>query len=150
MSRCNKTHLLEAAVRGETPLEPLEAHAEDCPRCRHELRWLETERKLFRERAAREEVELLWEGVEKSGVLRRRAGARRTLFALAAGLLLVVGAGRLAVTAPSSSAAMDASVSEQLEGLMTENAFSPERAELCSRAEQGIGFHCGGYVLASR
>ncbi len=150
MSRCNKTHLLEGAVRGEQPLEPLVEHAQDCPRCRHELQWLETERKLFRERAAREEVEQLWAGMAKRGVVAPRRSARRALLALAAGLLMVVGASRMAGHLPSSSADRDASVSDRFEALMTENAFSPERAELCSRADGTIGFHCGGYVLASR
>lgn len=147
MSRCNKTHLLEAAVAGETPDHALREHAEHCARCRHELHWLETERKVFRERAAREEVEALWQGTQRRRGSRRALG--RALLGLAAAVLVVIGGGAF-VRVPSTESGRDASVSEAFEAMMTENAFSAERAELCSRADRGIGFHCGGYVLASR
>lgn len=151
MSRCGKTHLLEAAVLSETPDDGLRAHAAQCPRCRHELNWLQAEQRLFRERAAREEVRGLWKGVaHRTGVEPQPHRVSRALVGLAAAVLLVLGAGRLLV-APASSGGLDASVAareEAFEALMTENAISQERAELCSRFEQGIGFHCG-YVPAS-
>jgi hypothetical protein len=149
MSRCQKTHLLDAAVAQETPDEALREHAEHCPRCRHELNWLETERKLFRERAAREEVEALWQGTMRRSPRAPRRALRRAAAGFAAAVLIVVGAGRVVLSLPASESGRDASVTERIEALMTENAFSAERAELCSRPE-GIGFHCGGYVLASR
>ncbi len=149
MSRCGKTHLLEAVVQGEVPGDDLRAHAEHCPRCRHELNWLETEQGLFRQRAAREEVSALWKGVAaRTGVAPRRS-INRALVGLAAALFVVLGVGRVFVAGPSSSSGRDASVAVSVEAFMTENAISQERADLCSRsAEQGIGFHCG-YVPAS-
>ncbi|MCA3012379.1 MAG: hypothetical protein INH41_08265 [Myxococcaceae bacterium] len=151
MSRCGKTHLLEAAVLGEGPDEALREHARACARCRHELAWLDTEVRVFRERAARDEVQHLWRGVAaRTGAPARRAGLNRVLLGLAAGLLLVLGVGRLVVPAPRSSG-RDASIvveGEALDGLSTENAFTAAAPEPCSRAGQGIGFHCG-YVPAS-
>jgi hypothetical protein len=148
MSRCGKTHLLERAVLGEVPDEALREHAAGCPRCRHELAWLETETRLFRERAARDEVQHLWQGVAaRTEVPRRRPGISRALVGLAAGLLVVLGVGRVFIHAPSSSSGRDASI--VVEGaLMTENAFTAAQDDLCSRPGQGIGFHCG-YVPAS-
>lgn len=151
MSRCGKTHLLDAAVQGELPDEALREHAAHCPRCRHELHWLETERRLFRERAARDEVQQLWKGVaQRTGSEPRpRRVLNRALVGVAATLLVMLGVGRLLVGAPVSSAGLDASIVAH-ESAITENAFSPERGELCSRPEQGIGFHCGYLTLASR
>lgn len=149
MSRCGKTHLLEAVVQGELPGDDLRAHAEHCPRCRHELNWLETEQGLFRQRAAREEVSALWKGVAARTSAAPRRSINRALVGLAAALFLVLGVGRVFVAAPSSNGGRDASVAVSVEEFMTENAISQERADLCSRsAEQGIGFHCG-YVPAS-
>lgn len=149
MSRCGKTHLLEAVVLGEIPGDELRAHAEHCPRCRHELNWLETEQGLFRQRAAREEVSELWKGVAaRTGVEPRRRSVNRALVGLAAAVFVMLGVGRVFVAAPSSSSGRDASVAISTDELMTENAISEERADLCSRSEQGIGFHCG-YVPAS-
>lgn len=152
MSRCGKTHLLEAAVQGELPDEALREHAETCPRCRHELHWLEAERRLFRERAARDEVQSLWKGVAQRTVAEpRRRAFNRALVAIAATLFVVLGVGRVILGAPVSSSGIDASIVASADdfddALVTENAFSAERAELCSRA-QGIGFYCG-YVPAS-
>lgn len=150
MSRCGKTHLLDGAVQGELPDDALREHARSCARCRHELNWLETEQRLFRERAARDEVQHLWRGVaERAGFEPRRRRLNRVLVGLAAALFVVLTAGRIALSLPSSASGRDASISvESFEALVTENAFSPERAELCSRVDQGIGFHCG-YVPAS-
>jgi anti-sigma factor RsiW len=157
MSRCGKTHLLERAVLGEVPDEALREHAEQCPRCRHELAWLDTEVRLFRERAARDEVQHLWRGVAARTVTpARRPGLSRVLVGLAAGLLVVLGVGRVFMHAPASSSGRDASIiadSAALEALMTENAFTAADEDRCSRPGQGIGFHCGyvpASVLASR
>lgn len=154
MSRCGKTHLLESAVQGELPDDALREHAAHCPRCRHELNWLETERRLFRERAARDEVQQLWQGVAaRTGAEpRRRRVLNRTLVGVAATLLFMLGVGRLVLGLPGSSSGLDASIvaGSEESGLVTENAFSLERGELCSRPEQGIGFHCGYVTLASR
>ncbi len=151
MSRCGKSHLLDAAVQGEIPDEALRDHAQTCPRCRHELNWLEAERRLFRERAARDEVQSLWKGVaQRTATEPRRRAFNRALVAVAATLFVVLGVGRVLLGAPASSSGLDASIisAEDFDdALVTENAFSPERAELCSRA-QGIGFYCG-YVPAS-
>lgn len=150
MSRCGKTHLLEAVVQGELAGDELRAHAEHCPRCRHELNWLETEQGLFRQRAAREEVSALWKGVAARTQPRRRS-VNRALVGLAAALFVMLGVGRVFIGGPSSSSGRDASVAISagaFDLLMTENAISQERADLCSRSEQGIGFHCG-YVPAS-
>lgn len=153
MSRCGKTHLLEGAVHDGLRDEALRAHAERCPRCRHELNWLLTEQKLFRARAARDEVQALWGDVARRTGASRRPSVSRALVGVAAAFLLLAGGGRALLALPGSSSGHDASVAsvagEAFEALMTENAISQERAELCSRAEQGIGFHCG-YVLASR
>lgn len=149
MSRCGKTHLLEAAVHGEFPDEALRAHAAHCPRCRHELQWLETERRLFRERTARDEVQHLWKGLAPRVVPGPRRGVNRALVGIAAALFVVLGGGRLLLGAPVSSAGLDASIVAET-GPVTEGAFSPERGELCSRPVEGIGFHCGYLTLASR
>ncbi|MBL8919101.1 MAG: hypothetical protein JNJ54_09600 [Myxococcaceae bacterium] len=149
MSRCGKTHLLDAAVQGELPDEALREHAAHCPRCRHELQWLETERRLFRERAARDEVQHLWKGVVPRVEPGPRGRLNRALVGVAATLLLLLGGGRLLLGAPVSSAGLDASIVAEA-GPVTEGAFSPERGELCSRPVEGVGFHCGYLTLASR
>lgn len=152
MSRCGKTELLEAAVHHEVHDDALREHASQCARCRHELRWLETEQRLFRERAARDEVQMLWRGVEAKVAPKR--GINRALVGLAAAVLVVLSAGRLMVGAPLSASGSDAAITpESVEAFMTENAFSAERSELCSKAGGGIGFYCGyaaRSVLASR
>lgn len=152
MSRCGKTHLLDAAVQGELPDEALREHAAHCARCRHELQWLETERRLFRERAARDEVQQLWKGVaERTGSEPRpRRVLNRALVGVAATLLVMLGVGRVVIGPPVSSAGRDASIVVEETAPMTEGALSVERGDLCSRPEQGIGFHCGYLALASR
>jgi hypothetical protein len=109
MSRCGKTELLEAAVQTGTPDEGLREHARHCPRCRHELNWLETERRLFRERAARDEVQQLWKGVAHRTAAPRRRAFGRALVGVAATLLVVLGAGRTLLQ-QRSSGGLDASI----------------------------------------
>ena len=65
MSRCGKTEHLEAMVMGELNLAhttELELHTSKCAVCHHELNWLRSERVLFEQRLAREQVQQLWEG----------------------------------------------------------------------------------------
>ena len=63
MSRCGRTSQMEAMVLGELSApEALELrnHARSCQVCRHELRWAETEKTLFTQRAVRDEVRGMW------------------------------------------------------------------------------------------
>ncbi len=160
MSRCGRAHTLEAAVMGEAPDEALRAHAQSCPRCRHELRWLETEQALFRQRAARDEVQQLWQGVaSRAGVTSRRRALNRVLVGVAAAVFVMVGVGRVLVAFPRSSAGNDASVvmtaDERAlfdgEEKVLSEATSSDRGsiELCSRNLSAIGFHCGNALAAS-
>lgn len=150
---CGRTHLLEAAVAGETPraLElELRAHANTCARCRHELNWLDTEQKLFRERAGRDEVAELWKGVATRSGLERPRKWSRVFVALAASVLAVLGASRLAMH-PVSSSGADASVAVEQELSESElmSVISLASEDMCSRLPDGMGFHCGPAVPAS-
>ncbi len=166
MSKCGRTHLLDAMSAGEVApaLEvELRAHATTCARCHHELSWLESERQLFRHRAGRDEVQALWRGVEqRSPSLRApsskpRAGLARLLVSLAAGLVMVVGLGQLAVRASVAGEVL-MSQSHQSDELLQStdqvSAFmSSEDPQPCSKLTPGLGFHCGSAqinVLASR
>jgi hypothetical protein len=160
MSRCGRAHTLEAAVLGEVPDEALRQHAQSCPRCRHELRWLETEQGLFRQRAARDEVQQLWQGVAtRAGVTSRRRSINRVLVGVAAALCVMVVAGRVLVAFPRSSAGRDASVvmtaderalfDGESKVLSETSSSDPAPIELCSRNLSAIGFHCGNALTAS-
>jgi hypothetical protein len=151
MSACGRTHLLDAVVAGEAPVAlclELRAHAAHCPRCRHELNWLESEKQLFRQRAGRDEVSHLWKGVaQRSGIAPSRPWPR-VFAALAATLALAVGVGRLATSrtaSPQGTEPGDALQSEQLESAAAASDF---RAA-CSTLPTGLGFHCGPAVPAS-
>ncbi len=158
MSQCGRTHLLDAMTAGEVApaLEiDLRAHASACARCRHELNWLESEQRLFRHRAGRDEVQQLWQGIERRTPRLRTRGISRMLVALAAALLLVLGVGRLAVTAPGAPAMAagtdDSMLLQSVEG--GSEPMSSEDPQICSRLTPGLGFHCGTVqtsVLASR
>jgi len=152
MSRCGKTNHLEAMVAGElgTTFErELRAHATTCTRCRHELNWLESERRLFRQRASREEVSELWQGVAQRSGLRPGRPWVRVMVALAACLLVVLGLGRLSVSShrPQPVNELSGGVSDWSEGGFS----SLESAEpaACSTLPEGLGFHCGPAVPAS-
>jgi hypothetical protein len=96
MKVCLPRERLEAAVLGEEPealLEDIEVHAEGCARCRHELSWLRTEVAMFSQRAAREEVGRLWEGVVSKRDDQRPRRVTRTLLALAASVFVAVSFG---------------------------------------------------------
>lgn len=119
MKSCLSRERLEAAVLGETPealLLDIEAHAETCARCRHELSWLRTEVGLFSQRAAREEVNRLWEGVAREQHARRPRRLSRALLAVAASVLIAVSlGGRLTLGQRSHAHASDDSVPMSLE-----------------------------------
>lgn len=149
MSRCGRTSQLEAVVAGEASpalCAEVRAHATQCPLCRHELNWLESEQALFRQRAGRDEVARLWDGLSARQGLGHERHWGRVLVAMAAAAVLVLFAGRLA-WAPR------AVVAEEL--LETDALMSPALtldegdAVPCSRLPSGVGFQCT-QVLASR
>lgn len=154
MSPCGRTHQLEAVVLGESSVvaaAELRAHAQHCPRCRHELNWLETESTLFRQRAGRDEVAHLWAGVATRSQLEAPRPWVRMLTALAAAAVLVLFAGRAVSVRGPSLATAQAFAQEALE---TDALMSPalfvEGTEPCSKLPSGLGFHCSAPVLASR
>lgn len=158
MSACGKTTSLDALARGELPpaqaLE-LRTHAAQCARCRHELNWLESEAALFRQRASRDEVRHLWEGValssKRPAVDPRRT--RRVLVSLAASLLLVAGLSRLTPAPPHASGGFDASSAgwnaEQVSEALSSENVGVGSSPMCSQLPEGWGFWCGPAVPAS-
>jgi hypothetical protein len=108
--------------------------------CRHELNWLESEAALFRQRAGRDEVAHLWEGVQaRSKPVAHPWPKMFAALAAAAALLLV--------TLPSRH--VESSGEEVLE---SDALMSPALSfdEPCSRLPSGVGFTCQPSVLASR
>lgn len=115
MSSCNHDDLLELA-RGDLPprrAAEIESHAAECAECARELRWLRTERALFRTHEVAPSSDV-WERIEQrvSGDLERRRARRQrllqigsgaTVVAAAAGLLLTLWVQGSTKTAPSSS-----------------------------------------------
>ncbi len=157
---CGRTHLLEAMVQGELAqaiADELRLHAASCAKCHHELNWLLTEKKLFRTRSGREEVQHLWAAVSQR-VSPQPPPRRwsRVALAFAASLLAVVGGHEMSRRSPQSSSGVDASIVLQSEPLESEPMMSNDVAtdEACSRLPSGLGFHCGPAlpmsVLASR
>jgi hypothetical protein len=131
---------LEAAVLGEAPggrLTDYEAHADACPRCRHELNWLRSEVAMFSQRHAREEVSRLWEGV----VLTRPARARRLsrmIVAVAASVLLAL----VASGGRARSAGNDEPLPMSLEMMSVDHHFAAVHfSENCFTP--GFGIACG-------
>ena len=117
MSRCGRAASLEALAMRELDAAEavaLRAHAEACPTCRHELRWLESERALFAQRGARDQVRQLWD--ERFGAPPRPHRARRVLVAagVAAAALLA-----LRLEAPAGRAPEPPPVARAAEPLMT-------------------------------
>jgi hypothetical protein len=152
---CGRTRQLEAMVAGEVPqslARELRLHALGCSRCRHELNWLESEQTLFRQRASREEVALLWAGVtlSPSAPAAPRAWGR-VLVALAASLLVLLAAGRVVLRpAPHSELAAPGAMPSVDSVLQSLEAQSVDVDELCSLGGPGSpGFHCGAPVPAS-
>lgn len=155
MSRCGRTSSMEAVALGEITgprADELRAHARTCALCRHELNWLESEATLFRHRAGREEVAQLWSGVAASRGLDAPRPWTRVLAAMAAGLVLLLGTGRLvSSTAPLDAEARAAAEAEALEteALMSPVLFTSTGGEACSRLPSGTGFRCEPAVPAS-
>ena len=154
MSRCGRTHQLEACSRGDLP-GPVEtdvrAHAKQCAVCRHELNWLETESTLFRQRAGRDEVAELWaENVRRRGgePTVRRPWARVLVgMAAAAVLALVVGVGGPASSIRTNSAQLGEAL--ETDALMSPALFFGEEETPCSKLPSGMGFQCAPLVPAS-
>jgi anti-sigma factor RsiW len=133
MSGCNHDDLLGLA-RGELTAErasQVEAHAERCPACAGELRWLRTERALFRQEPGGPSSHV-WQGIERRIVIAReerrarrqrwlQVGGGGAIMAAAAALLLVVWFGG----APPVSSGADAQASA---ATLAPPAEEPEQA----------------------
>lgn len=148
MSRCTRTAQLDALVQGElsaVEAGEVRAHADACLLCRHELRWLEAEAQLFRQRAGREEVEHLWKDVAARSGLAASPRPLWALASLAAALLVVVGLSRFSPTSRIDGRASSAPEQSE-EALMSQPL---ESSDLCSRLPEGLGFHCGPATPAS-
>ncbi|MBX7100251.1 MAG: hypothetical protein K1X89_21220 [Myxococcaceae bacterium] len=140
---CRRTEQLDALVLGELSApaaRELSAHAARCAPCALELRWLESERALFRQRAARAEVGALWRTLPERRRPQRASWA--ALVAFAASALLVWGVQRL-VRAPGVPQTDEA-------WPMSEETMSLERAPWVPSSEiggtsgcSGLGFACG-------
>jgi hypothetical protein len=152
MSRCGKTQLLEPMVAGEVAPaveRELRTHAATCPVCHHELNWLDTESRLFRERASREEVALLWKEVAQKTALPARRAWGRVLMTAAASMLLVLTAGRVGLTSVQRSGHGVESVTDELLESSALASLDVEPDSACSRLPEGLGFHCAPVVPAS-
>jgi hypothetical protein len=151
MKPCPSRAQLEAAALAEVHenrILDMEQHAEGCPRCRHELHWLRTEVALFAQRAAREEVSRLWEGVEARRDSKRLFVRARAVLALAASALLVLG------IASGVSRGTHSARHEGSEPLMSLETMSVdwqggERASMPCYTP-GFGIACGEVEYASR
>lgn len=160
MSRCTRLAQLEAVVEERTPAavrHELEAHAQTCAVCRHELRWLESERSLFRQRAGHEEVARLWAGVEAQAKPPPPARSARVLAGLAAALALAVGVPRvlphpaaLPVHADAAGFTADDEGALMSEALESTGWGLPGGDETrCSTLPRGWGLHCAAPIPAS-
>ncbi len=143
---------LEALLRDELPLAErvaVQAHVGHCPRCRHELNWLQSERALFQQRQAPDDVAELWAALEARAqpakVARRPVSqAGRLALSFAAMLVVLVGVSQaLVVSAPADR------LGAGWPGLATSEVATLESREsasagepLCSRLPDGVGFRC--------
>lgn len=154
MSRCGKSEQLEAMVMGELNVartSELQAHSERCAVCRHELDWLESERRMFEHRRAREQVQQLWEGFAARRVVavavpvpKRERDWSRWALAAAAAVVLSIGL--------SSSQVRPQPALTQGESMMSLEEMSRDFGSTsrdCSELRPGMGFACGPYVVAS-
>jgi hypothetical protein len=144
---------MEAVALGEVTgarADELRAHAAGCSLCRHELRWLESEAALFRERAGRETVAHLWAGVAQRRGLEAPRAWPRVLAAVAAGVVLLLAASRVVPVRAGDAALAQAASEETLESplLMSPVLFAGGDAN-CSRLPLGVGFRCEPVVPAS-
>ncbi len=147
MSRCGKTDQLEAMVMGEltaTRTVELEMHTSRCAVCHHELNWLKSERLMFEQRLAREQVQQLWEGfaAKRAAPIRHRRWARVAL-AVAASVILMMG-----LSSKVHSGQIVASESS-FELPMSLEEMSRDTSRGCSELQPGMGFACGPYLPAS-
>lgn len=155
MKICPTRLQLEAAVLGEVHegrVAELDAHADGCPRCRHELNWLRTESALFAQRTAREEVSRLWEAVDARAQSKRTGGITRTMLAIAASLMVaVVGARFVSSSGPRSARHNNEPVPMSLE-MMSVDQASADGDTLATMPcfTPGFGIACGEVQYASR
>lgn len=134
MSRCGRTSLLESLVLGELSApEALElrAHAQRCVVCRHELRWAETEKTLFAQRAARDEVRGLWAQTRWARPKKRRLLPAAVATAAAALLFAFIQPAR----APQPVAAVPEVPGELLMTLDEQALMTPAKPDDFSSAE---------------
>jgi hypothetical protein len=151
MRSCPTRLQLEAVALGE--LHPareaeLEAHAEGCVRCRHELNWLRTETALFAQRTAREEVSRLWEGVEAAAP-KRGQRLTRAVLAFAASVLLVVAVGGQRLTPRQRAGQQHGDPVPMSLEMMSVDQQSALRASMPCYTP-GFGIACGEVEYASR
>jgi hypothetical protein len=150
MKTCPNRMTLESAALGELHegrVSEIESHAEGCARCRHELNWLRAETAMFAQRAAREEVSRLWEGVAEVAAPRRSMKAARAVLAVAASLLLAIAlGGKISGASRGSQRSQnDSSVPMSLEMMSVEQ----QRASMPCYTP-GFGIACGEVEYASR
>ena len=152
MSRCGKTEQLEALVLGELNLAhstELESHTSRCAVCHHELNWLKSERVMFEQRLAREQVQQLWEGfAAKRAAPKRQRGWGRWAMAVAASAVLMLGLS--SKVRPGQIEETDSF--DSFEESMSFEAMSREIRSTgrdCSELRPGMGFACGPYLPAS-
>jgi hypothetical protein len=151
MKSCPSRTQLEAAVLGEAPaarLVELDAHAQGCARCRHELNWLRAESALFAQRHARDEVSRLWESVDARSTSKRGRRLTRAMLAIAASLLVAIAAGRLGAGARMSPHNGSEPVPMSLEMMSVDQAGREIATMPCYTP--GFGIACGEVQYASR
>lgn len=155
MTSCSAERL-EALVRDELTAPEsaaLQGHVAHCPRCRHELNWLESERALFRQRQAADDVGALWAELEAREARQRPrpqpqpargfAQARRLAVSLAAMVVVLVGVSRaLVVSAPADRLGEGWSARVASEVGTLESREAAGGTPLCSRLPDGVGFRC--------
>ncbi|MBL8958137.1 MAG: hypothetical protein JNK82_45615 [Myxococcaceae bacterium] len=151
MKHCPTKLQLEAAVLGEAPagrLDELDAHADGCARCRHELSWLRAESAMFAQRHARDEVSRLWESVGERRAEKRSGRLTRAMFAIAASLILAVVAGRFGATGRAGSQMHAESVPMSLETMSVDRGDGELATMPCYTP--GFGIACGEVEYATR
>lgn len=146
MSRCGRVEQLDALVTGEVSgarADELHRHASSCSVCRHELRWLQSERALFAQRAARDEVDDLWQQLKaRTGHTPRKAAVARVLMGVAATVLLVLSAGTRLGSAQRFSYDLSAEAPMSVELMSVDPTFG-------ACFSPGFGLACGPALPAS-
>ncbi len=150
MSRCGKTEGLDALVLGELSVAQatvLELHTSRCAVCHHELNWLKTERVMFEQRIAREQVQQLWEGfaAKRAVPIRQRTWGRWAMaIGVAASAVLMVG-----LSAKGRSGSLEQGEAFELKMSLEEMSRDMGSPRDCSQLQPGMGFACGPYLPAS-